>query len=135
MNSSEWVLKRTYEINNFQMNFVKKKVNFKSMCLYYYDEQGTKKELGKFTPTDNIPTYNFTTNTIGINFEFNKVRRNHISCILCSSSEEYASLCSSCIGKLIEIEGSVKVVAGNPEKINKELAESFKNMNQLRTQL
>jgi hypothetical protein len=39
------------------------------------------------------------------------------------------------VGKIIDIEGSVKVVAGNPAKINKELTESFKALNVLRAQL
>lgn len=33
------------------------------------------------------------------------------------------------------MEGRVKVVAGNPDKINRELSDSFRNFNGLRTQL
>ncbi len=33
------------------------------------------------------------------------------------------------------MEAKVKVVAGNPDKINRELTESFKNFNALRGQL
>ncbi len=36
---------------------------------------------------------------------------------------------------MIEIEGKIKVIGGNPEKINKELSDSFKNFNALRGQL
>lgn len=111
------------------MNFGKKKLNFKSLLIYYYDDQGLKKELGKFSSNDSIPPFNITTSTIGITFEFSKIKRTHLSCIACSGNEEYAVLCSNCIGKIIEIEGSVKVVGGNPHKINKELTESFQMLN------
>jgi alkyl hydroperoxide reductase subunit AhpC len=82
-----------------------------------------------------IPPFNITTTGIGITFEFAKIRRNHISCIVCSNSEEYSTVCSACITKIVDMEGKVKVVAGNPDKINKELSESFKNFNALRSQL
>lgn len=43
LNTVEWVLKRKYEINNLTMTFIKKKLNFKSLTIYYYDENGGRK--------------------------------------------------------------------------------------------
>lgn len=105
------------------------------MVIYYLDDHGVRVELGKYTPNDAIPTYNITTNAIGITFEFHKIRRNHIACMICSANEEYAVICSNCVGKLMDIEASIKVIAGNPSKINKELTDSFRIMNDLRSQL
>lgn len=47
---------------------MKKKINFKSMIIYYLDDHGSKVELGKYTPNDNIPPFNITTNALGITF-------------------------------------------------------------------
>ena len=47
---------------------IRKKLNYKNVNIYYYDEQGSKKELGKFTPNDNIPPFNIVTSTLGITF-------------------------------------------------------------------
>lgn len=134
LNSVEWILKRKYEINNLQVNFGKKKIGYKTITIYSY-EDGVRKDLGKFAPNDPIPPFNITTSAIGITFEFAKARRNHITCIVCANAEEYSTVCTSCISKLVDMEGRVKVVAGNPDKINRELTDSFRNFNALRTQL
>lgn len=134
LNSVEWILKRKYEINNLQVNFGKKKIGYKTITIYSY-EDGVRKDLGKFAPNDLIPPFNITTSAIGITFEFAKARRNHITCIVCANAEEYSTVCTSCISKLVDMEGRVKVVAGNPDKINQELTDSFRNFNALRTQL
>ena len=68
LNTVEWVLKRKYEINKLQISFVKKKLNYKSITIYYYEQDGTKKELGKFGPNDSIPHYNFTALVFGATF-------------------------------------------------------------------
>jgi hypothetical protein len=79
--------------------------------------------LGKYGVNDTVPPFpTIITNVIGITFEFSKVRRNHISCIICSSTEEYSVVCSGCISKMIEMEASVKVVAGQADRINRELS-------------
>ena len=74
-------------MNNLQINFIKKKLNFKSMTIYYLDDHGVRNELGKFTPNDVLPPFNITSSTIGITFEFSKARRTHIACLMCSSNE------------------------------------------------
>jgi hypothetical protein len=43
LNSVEWILKRKYEINNLQINFGKKKISYKTITVYAYDEGGVKK--------------------------------------------------------------------------------------------
>jgi hypothetical protein len=68
LNYVEWILKRKYEINNLQVTFSKKKIGFKTITIYAFDDTGAKKELGKYTPNDTIPPFNVTTNAIGISF-------------------------------------------------------------------
>lgn len=130
----EWVLKRKYEISNLQVTFGKKKIGYKSITIFS-TEDGARRELGKFAPNDPIPPFNLTASAIGITFEFAKARRSHITCIVCANAEEYSTVCTGCIAKLVDMEGRVKVVGGNPEKINRELTESFRNFSGLRTQL
>ena len=42
INNIEWVLKRKYEMKNLSVNFLKKKINFKTMSIYYLDDHGTR---------------------------------------------------------------------------------------------
>lgn len=120
MNYVEFVLKRKYEIKNLKLTYGKKKINFKSVIVSYRDEAGEKKEVGKYSITDNIPLLSMTTNSIIISFELGKVRRNQqLLCLGCSSNEEYSCICTNCFGKFLEIEGSFKVVGGDPTRISK----------------
>ena len=73
-------------MSNLVISLAKKKFNFKNIIIYYFDELGNKKELGKYAPSDPIPPFNITTHAIGITFEFPKIRRNHITCMICSNS-------------------------------------------------
>jgi hypothetical protein len=43
LNYAEYILKRKYEIKNLKVSFGKKKVNYKSIIIYYREDSGEKK--------------------------------------------------------------------------------------------
>lgn len=52
----ELVFKKTFAIKDLKINLGKKKINYKSVCVYYIDEKGEKKQLGgKYGPQESLP--------------------------------------------------------------------------------
>ena len=62
------MLKRKYELKGLQVSFVKKKINYKFVTIYYINQHGNRVDLGRYGPSDSIPAFDITASLIGIQF-------------------------------------------------------------------
>lgn len=80
------MFKKTFAIKELKINLGKKKINYKSVCVYYVDEKGERKQLGgKYGPQEALPVLEF--NGKGLVFEFDYPRsRRHLACHVCGNA-------------------------------------------------